>query len=206
MTHFTVAIIVPHEVRDIDAFITQQMEPFDENAEVPTYVAYSIEQAAEDLKNTIRRLELIVSRNEPHYNLDACREQLVQFRQTTPEEHYQERLRFHERFNDEGEPVTTYNPDSKWDWYVVGGRWDGWINDRETSAELVTDNLATTEQALARDKIPHAIVTPDGEWNEQGQMGWWGMLLTENEHWDEQAKALFAQYPGHRIVIVDAHI
>jgi hypothetical protein len=206
MTHFTVAIIIPPSVRDIDGFIMQQMEPFDESTEVPAYVAYSILQAAKDLRNTIHRLELIVSRGEPFYNLDKCREQIEALRQTTPEERYQEQIRFHERFNADGEPVTNYNPDSKWDWYVVGGRWDGWVNDRESSGEQLLDNTATTEQAIARDKIPHAIITPDRQWNENGQMGWWGMMLTEDEHWDSAVKQLFASYPGHRVVIVDAHI
>ena len=206
MTHFTVAIILPHEVRDIDGFISQQMEPFNENAEVPAYVAYSLEQAAEDLKQQIHRFELILSREEPHFNLDKCREQLEQLRQTTPEQHFQDRLRFHERFNDQGEPLSNYNPDSKWDWYVVGGRWDGWINDRETSAEQFADNIATTEQAIERDKIPHAIITPDGEWHENGQMSWWGMMLTENEDWDAEAMKLFASYPAYQVIIVDAHI
>jgi hypothetical protein len=206
MTHFTVAIILPHEVRDIGGFISQQMEPFDENVEVPAYVAYSVEKAAEEIKGTLHRLELIVSRNEPRYNIEACREQIEELRRTTPEARYRDRLRFYDRFNSQGDPITNYNPDAKWDWYVVGGRWDGWINDRETSGEQVDDNIATTEEAIERGKIPHAIITPDGEWNENGQMGWWGILITENEHWDEQAKALLATFPDHRIVIIDAHI
>ena len=29
--------------------------------------------------------------------------------------------------NEEGALMTTYNPNSKWDWYVVGGRWSGML-------------------------------------------------------------------------------
>ncbi len=39
-------------------------------------------------------------------------------------------------------------------WYVVGGRWDGWINDRKASGEQIDANMATTEQAIERHKIP----------------------------------------------------
>ena len=124
----------------------------------------------------------------------------------TPLEKFDEHVRFQEQFNDDGQPISTYNPDSKWDWYVIGGRWDGWINDKETSRESISDNTATTEWAIARNKIPHAIVTPDGEWLEHGQIGWFAALLTENENWDADAKAILARYPGHRFVIVDAHI
>ena len=115
-------------------------------------------------------------------------------------------MRYHERFNDQGEPLSTYNPDSKWDWWVIGGRWDGWLLDHETSGEQVAANMTTTEDALARGKIPHAIITPDGAWHEHGRMGWWATLITENENWDTDARQLLATYPGHQFLILDAHI
>jgi hypothetical protein len=176
MTHFTVGIILPHGVHDAEGFIAEVMEPYFEHADAEPYVCYTLERAAADLASTIHRLELIINRS------------------------------YHEQFNDQGEPVSTYNPDSKWDWYVIGGRWDGWINDLDTSRESLADNTALTEEAIAREKIPHAIITPDGEWHERGQMGWWAMLLTENENWEQEARALLASYRGHRVVIVDAHI
>lgn len=206
MTHFTVAIIVPSHLNDIDAFIERQMEPFNENTEVEPYVCYSVEQAAADIAETIHRLELIIGRNERFYDLDKCRQTLDELRRTTPEQRYQERIKFYESYNDRGEPLSTYNPDSKWDWYVIGGRWDGWINDLESRHERIDDNIATTEQVIERNKIPHAIITPDGEWHERGRMGWWAILMTENENWDEQARHIFAQYLSHRVLIVDAHI
>ncbi len=206
MTHFTIAIVVPHDIQDIDAFITEQMAPFDESLKVKPYVSYSIVKAATELHDTMHRFERIISRNDPNYNIEKCREEIERLRQTTPEQRYQEYLKYHDRFNHAGEPISTYNPDSKWDWYVVGGRWDGWINDRKASGERIDANMATTEQAIERHKIPHAIITPDGQWHEHGEMGWWGIMLTENEQWDTEALKLFALYPGHQVVIIDAHI
>jgi len=206
MTHFTLGIIVPHDVPDVESFIARQMDPYYEHSEAEPYVCYSLEQATADIASTIHRLELIISRAEPHYDLTKCRENLEQLRTMTPEQKYQERIRFHEDFNSRGEPISTYNPQSKWDWYVIGGRWDGWINDRDTSAESVLDNTALTEDVIARDKIPHAIITPDGEWHERGHMGWFAILVTENQNWDPEAKELLARYPGYRVVILDAHI
>ena len=138
--------------------------------------------------------------------IEAMQQQLDELRVKTPQQKYEEYLRYREQFNGRGEPVSTSNPDSKRDWYVIGGRWDGWINDLDTSRESLADNTALTEEAIAREKIPHAIITPDGEWHERGQMGWWAMLLTENENWEQEARALLASYRGHRVVIVDAHI
>jgi hypothetical protein len=206
MTHFTVGIILPHGANDAEGFIAEVMEPYFEHSDAEPYVCYTLEQATADIAGTINRLELIISRNEPHYDIEKCRQQLDELRAKTPQQKYEEYLRYHEQFNEHGEPVSTYNPDSKWDWYVIGGRWDGWINDLDTSRESLADNTALTEEVIARDKIPHAIITPDGVWHERGQMGWWAMLLTENENWEQEARAVLASYPGHRVVIVDAHI
>lgn len=206
MTHFTVGIILPHGVNDAEGFIAKVMKPYFEHAEAEPYVCYSLEQAAADIACSINRLELIISRNEPHYDLDQCRQQIDQLRAMTPQQKYAEYVRYHEHFNDKGEPISTYNAHSKWDWYVIGGRWDGWINDRDTSRRSLVDNTALTEEVIAMNKIPHAIITPDGQWHERGRMGWWAVLLTENENWEQDARAIFARYPGCRVVIVDAHI
>jgi hypothetical protein len=207
MTHFTVAIIVPDdELGRVEAFVTEQMAPYDEDIQVAPYVCYSVAQAKADIERDTKRLKQIVSREEPGYDLGRCRQALKELMATTPEAKYRERLKYHERFNSRGEPVSTYNPSSKWDWYVIGGRWAGWISDRETASERVDDNIATTEQALERNKIPHAILTPDGEWHERGIMGWWAILVTENEGWDDEAREILRRFPGHHVVIVDAHI
>lgn len=206
MTHFTVGIVIPSGVSDIDGYVARQMDPYFEHGEAEPYVCYSLEQAAADIATSIHRLELIISRNEPMYDIDKCRELLAGLRTATPQQRYEEQLRFHERFNDRGEPISTYNPDSKWDWYVIGGRWDGWVHDKKTAAESVEDNSALVAEAVLRGKIPHAVITPDGQWHERGQMGWWATLLTENENWEQEARALLSPYAGHFFLILDAHI
>lgn len=207
MTHFTVGVIVPGpRLPDLHSFIERQMAPYDESLEIEPYVSYSPEKAEADLSRDRSRLERIIERQDATFDLDKCRQHLETLRAATPEERYREYLASHERFSDEGEPESTYNPDSKWDWYVIGGRWDGWLFDRETTGEAVGDNMTTTEDALARDKLTHAVITPDGEWHEHGQMGWFGVMLTENESWEPDQKSLLSRYPGHHIVLLDAHI
>jgi len=207
MTHYTVAIIVPKKLlTDIEGYAVHQMAPFDEAIKVSPYVCDSVEKATADLAASIQRMERIISRQDANYEIDKCIAKLGELRLITPEQYYRDRIKCYEDFNDRGEPISTYNPLSKWDWYVIGGRWDGWINDRETSANAVADNLSTTEEVVVREKVPHAIITPDGQWHERGQMGWWAILLTETPDWDRNALDLFRQYRGHHVVIVDAHI
>lgn len=207
MTHFTVGLIIPQDKLPlIHDFITDQMAPFDEGIRVARYVSYSVEQAKAELEQDILRLERIVERRDAKYNLEKCCEVLIELRATTPMQRYREYLQHHESFNAKGEPVSTYNPNSKWDWWIIGGRWDGWINDKETRGNRVTDNVATTEEAVERGKFPHAIITPDGQWHERGKMGWWAILITENDDWASEAKQILASYPGHQFLILDAHI
>ena len=208
MTHFTVGIIVPQDkLPDIHTFILKQMEPYDESKKVASYVCYSIDKAKSDIERDIGRLERIIEPQDPGYNLDKCRETLARLRVTTPEDRYREYVQFHKHFNSQGQPLSTYNPDSKWDWWVIGGRWDGWITGTEnTSCESIEDNIATTEHAIERSVITRAMITPDGEWHERGQMGWWAVLITENEDWDVHAKEILSSYPGHQLLILDAHI
>ena len=207
MTHFTVGIIVPsHELSNLQSFIAEQMAPYDENLEVEPYVSYSVEKAKADLTRDSTRLERIIERQDANYNLEKCQELIEKLRVTTPEDKFREYVEYHKHFDEDGDPISTYNPDSKWDWYVIGGRWDGWINERDTSSEAVSDNIATTEAVLERNRIPHAIITPDGEWHEHGQMGWFGIMLTENDAYQSEARFRLGQFPGHHIIILDAHI
>ena len=208
MTHFTVGIIIPQEtLPEIQTFIYRQMEPYDESITVDPYVCYSLDLAQTEIERDLRRMERIVQRQDPNYDLNKCRESLARLRLTTPEDRYREYAQFHEHFNAQGEPLTTYNPDSKWDWWVVGGRWNGWITGNKcASPESVEDNLAPVEQAIQRGVIPHAIITPDGQWHEHGTLGWWAILLTENEDWNAQAREILSGYPGHHLLIIDAHI
>ena len=108
------------------------------------------------------------------------------------------------------------SPDCRWDWYRIGGGCDGWITGNEQSSdngfnfgkhhETVRNNIATTEAALARNKLPVAVITPDGKWHDRGDL--WQFGLTDEELQKMHAKMckLLRKYPGHRIVILDARI
>jgi hypothetical protein len=64
--------------------------------------------------------------------------------------------------------TTTYNPDSKWDWYEIGGRWWGLFGGQ---------NSCTVEEFLQHldEWKTWALVLPTGTWYEKGEMGWFGL-------------------------------
>ena len=133
------------------------------------------------------------------------------------------------------EEYSTYNPDSKWDWYTVGGRWDKSIKTKsgefvnmcllseidfepypEDAYEDGTDWLGKPCKQLkeglewhyAKNETPFCIVL-DGVWYEKGQMGWWGMTSNEKDDnvWDEEVAKLLETLPQDSAVYnVDFHI
>lgn len=110
---------------------------------------------------------------------------------------------------------STYNPMSKWDWYVVGGRWDGVIQNLPRESEngfnfggqhhLIQYNVNLCSRVL-ENNFPFAFVTPEGEWIESGKMGWFGFVSSEKKDWPEQCKKILAGHKDHLIIGVDCHI
>jgi hypothetical protein len=103
-----------------------------------------------------------------------------------------------------GKYETTYNPESKWDWWVIGGRWAGYLDGKRANAMLAKKLIARTDDEW----IPFAIITPDGEWHEKGKMRWFAMVEGEvdEDEWVKQARALVAANPETVAVAVDMHI
>ena len=98
-----------------------------------------------------------------------------------------------------GQRETTRNPDSKWDWWVIGGRWNGAFGGK---------NETTVGEILACGVVPFAIVTPDG-WAERGEMGWFACVSNEKPpgEWEQAAKALLGRLdPAAKAFVIDCHI
>lgn len=102
MSHYAVLVIGDYP--------ESQLEPFDENIEVELYY---VEDVSEDEKQ--RMLQYYNERGCQYNTFESC---------------------YREKGNDwnsnrwkleDGvwKEYSTYNPDSKWDWYQLGGRWSG---------------------------------------------------------------------------------
>lgn len=99
MSHF--AVLVLHEenqsIRDL-------LAPYDENLEVEPYIKYTRTQAINKMREDCPDLYQDESEDEIFQN--ACDW-------------------FGCTLDDDNNLLTTYNPHSKWDWYQVGGRFNG---------------------------------------------------------------------------------
>lgn len=83
------------------------------------------------------------------------------------------------------------NPNAKYDWYSTGGRWSGYLINRDGNT---TDEEMLTEvdwDKMFVENIPFCFVDAEGVWHEKGEMGWFAMTSNEKEDgvWDEEFKS-----------------
>ena len=130
MSHYTVAVITrtdPSQSMELENLLA----PFDENIETEPYIYRTREQIVNDAKEIkegwIERLtqkdiskeDLIAYLTEPRYK--SVRELL---NAETDEDFYNHEVS-ESMVGENGNEYSTYNPNSKWDWWEVGGRWSG---------------------------------------------------------------------------------
>ena len=108
--------------------------------------------------------------------------------------------------NQKGARITTHNPLSKWDWWMIGGRWENHFS----KGDVIPVNKAIEELNKDDDEIhgPFALVTPDGQWHAQGRMGWFGTSVDEfdDDEWKTMYTELLNQYPDNTLLVCDLHI
>ena len=216
MSHFAVYVFTNKGGRDIDELLA----PYDEEIVCEPYIEYTKQQAIEkvrkdieDYKNGLYAEYLAdpVTYKEKCSNadhIDYLENEFPKKLNWTDDECYEyQKQWFEDDMVDEyGNLLSTYNPNSKWDWYEIGGRW---------SRELINKEGKNTNTDYANqidwDKtlIPFAFVDPNGVWHEKGEMGWWAMVSNEKEQdsWEEEFKNFIKDLDDEvEVTIVDCHI
>ncbi|WP_405315998.1 hypothetical protein [Faecalibacillus faecis] len=147
MSHYSVAVIIKKEqMKDntLENVVEKALAPFDENREVPLYTVHTKQDliAKERLEYllAIREREILKSGNtEFSFRfkkefLETLDEKKVDI--DSDEELYQEAIKRYDpdMIDEYGNVTSTYNPNSKWDWYeIVGGRWNNLLNLKDGS-------------------------------------------------------------------------
>ena len=112
MSHFTVAVITNDKV-GVDGLLA----PYSEEMEVAPYIDLTKKQLIEEHNKYMDE-----AKNKPDSFARKLedRDHILSMNQ----EKFSKYFHGEERtFDKDGNLFTTYNPSSKWDWYVVGGRW-----------------------------------------------------------------------------------
>lgn len=248
MSHFTIGVIVPRTVEDVKAEIDRLLAPYSEHLDVEPYqrkcgcVGWKAELYGETRANELvgtwqsKRDLLRVVAAERGIDVfsdayDTLWDELtkefsqdwrrVKFEQARTHAEYQQPNAECRDCNGKGTYESTYNPASKWDWYRVGGRWDGALIENPRSTDngfnwgddhtQLQNNSVPVEELLGRKELFtfFALVTPDGEWHEKGRMGWFASVsdAMPPEAWETVCRNIYTRYrEDHDIVLVDAHI
>ena len=132
MSHYTVAVISRTGTEDE---VEELLAPFDENMEVEKYVARTreeiIKEGKENKEGWIEKLsqeditkeKLLEVLTSPAY--DRARRLLA----SETDQDFYEAEAWPDNVGPDGNEYSTYNPDSKWDWWDIGGRWSGELRD-----------------------------------------------------------------------------
>lgn len=136
MSHYTVAVITKSNPEDSHE-LEKLLAPFDENLSVEPYIHRTREEIIKQGKihkqEWIDRVNEVESKDKlveylisPSYRW--CRDLL---NAETDDEFYNAEVYEDMVGPNSDDEYSTYNPDSKWDWYQIGGRWSGLLLSKE---------------------------------------------------------------------------
>jgi len=122
------------------------------------------------------------------------------------------------------------NPNAKWDWYSLGGRWTGFFRLKDGPDGTVAEGVTGRPGLMAEDAKPrHAdqaikmnidwgatkidgnvfAILKAGVWYEKGSMGWWGCVADEKEQGEHDStvnEMLVSVGDDELISLHDCHI
>ena len=197
------------------------LEQYAEDLEVEAYVDQTKEEAINEVQRHQRKryLEAVKALQTPDLNSQsmAFYQKIVdQGPSISKEEAWKEVLSWGPKLDEDDNLMSTYNPNAKWDWYCVGGRWSGFLvlKERKEDGSIIEVNEAYFNEIdwdymKEWNRIPFCFVDEDGEWYEKGEMGWFA--ITTNEVGEDTWRATFEEYINTvaddcLVTVVDFHI
>lgn len=197
------------------------LENYDESLEVDEYVVYTKEEAIKAAKeqhisNYKNALDLLKTANLNSEASDYYNQIIINGPTITNEQAWKEIKNWGYRIDEDNNVLSSYNPNAKWDWYCMGGRWSGFLHlkDKDDSGNRITTDQALVNEVdwdymFKQNLIPFCCVTSDGEWYEKGEMGWWGITHSESDinTWTEEFKQqLKLEDEECLVTVIDFHI
>jgi hypothetical protein len=159
VSHFSVGVIVNKKfnANELEDAVTETVDKYSEHLEVSPYIRqYKTDLINELLaeKEEIKNLFILLDSDEarfdelyPNYNKTYIRNYWENKKDKSEIELYEERVK-NSDLDDEGNVLSTYNPDSKWDYWSIGGRWDGLLAVRNKKGKIEHSNYARLKDII----------------------------------------------------------
>jgi hypothetical protein len=226
MSHFVMGVIVPKKVfedGEIETYIQDVMAKYDESLETAPHVDITKEEVFKDFFET---QEMAKAKNG---NTAELFKKYIDWTKEDLEKHYYEFVKdwYEQDIDVDGNIMVTYNPNSKWDWWVVGGRWDCYLQKKPDNSDDggfnfgeqhhdIKNNFVTVKQHLIdaqedvsdEDKPTCYGLVYNGIWFSRGDMGWFGCSSNDKEE-DEfmrQYLTILKRHQDDYVVALDCHI
>lgn len=195
MSHYSVLVFT-----DEDTSVEELLAPYDENIRVAPYILYTKEQLIEkekkeikEYKNT-RYAEFLKDpkgyKERNKHNPDHLNYIENEFRKKlywTNARIYKEAISYYDPkdITEDGSVLSTYNPNSKWDWYVEGGRWAGHLRLKEADeyGSMTTDSTFAEEIDFSPNKEEY-----------DSALRFWELVVEGAEPQTEDEKNVFSFY------------
>lgn len=202
--------------------LAYELDRYAEDLEVDSYVVYTKEEAIKEAKDNHKsryeNAKLKISDSDSEYR-KILQEVLDKGPTLTDTEAWEIAKGWGYEIDENENLLSTYNPEAKWDWYSIGGRWSNYLFLKELDKEgkRLTADIACFDEIdwdymIKQDHIPFCFIDYNGDWYEKGQMGWFAMTSNEKEDntWIEEFKSYIEdlktiQYQG-TVTVVDFHI
>jgi len=152
MSHFSLAVL-HYDYQDVDSLL----EPYDEGIIVAPYVFMTHEEVIKKAKERVAKWEEL-----PLEELSDSQKKIMSA--DTDEKLFKEYAEYcgYDRTNKNGDVLTTYNPDSKYDYYTVKGRFLYTKDGKECEEAKVSDVQFGIIDSLYHDAIDFWIDTITG--------------------------------------------
>lgn len=208
MSHYSVLVITKPNDTNIEKSVEELLAPYSENIDVAPYIYKTKETLLHELDTEYRVflhreikhsgyvLVRGIHNNRIRIEDDAHVDMFIDQALNGNKGKYE--LFAHDwnggcGFDEDGNLLSNYNPNSKWDWWCIGGRWSDGTSDNVTKVSNLPEEFTT-----------FAVVTPDGVWHAKGDMGWFACVSNEDENYDFHK--IVDDYGDYDCTVVDCHI
>jgi hypothetical protein len=183
---------------DIEELVAKALQPFDEDLQVPPYKlhlsASTLTAMAQHYKCSETDHAALIEKMPDWLGYPGGQDHLGIF------------------------ALQSHNPNGRWDWYEIGGRYNGRIRGSQSPKpfqnfpDLEANTLTTSRLLRSRgfaDRLPFAVVTPHSQWVERSSFvttssGWY-VQEEPIAKWTERVRTILTTFADHRVVCVDAH-
>ena len=189
--HYTVGVITKTNPEiDMDE-LEKLMAPYSEHITVAPYIGETKQQIID--RGRSRRDQL----REKYPDGIKDNEYLEKLYNAETDEELYEALHYDDaEYDEDGNYLTTYNPNSKWDWYVIGGRWSDELFHNSNTIQLKDyprpEDLSNDEEEL-KEKYPR-------EYEYYKELLENGDLLTSGAYFQEKYPS-FRDYLARQITV-----